>query len=87
MTDSTKEELYKNPPTGLKNTTDYNFPTGWSEYTTQEKHRWFVRERVFRQAITQDTAFGRRYRSQVEEPHGVSLSKAWKRAKNGGFKR
>lgn len=46
------------------NTTDYEFPDGWGLFTPAEKCRWYIRERVFRQAIRQDTAFGRRYRSQ-----------------------
>ncbi|AGF91238.1 hypothetical protein HAPG_00052 [Halorubrum phage GNf2] len=47
--------------------TDYEFPPMWGQMTDQQKHDWFVRERVFRQAIRQDTAFGRRYRQSKEE--------------------
>jgi len=35
--------------------------------TDQQKHDWYVRERVFRQAIRQNTAFGRRYRATQEQ--------------------
>lgn len=84
MTD--KHELYEDPPTGLKNKTDYDFPEEWGTYSQEEKHRWFVRERVFRQAIRQDTVFGRRYREQINKPRGIPLHEAWKRAGRGGFK-
>lgn len=83
---SNEEDLYQDPPTGLKNRTDYDFPAGWSEFSQKEKHRWFVRERVFRQAIRQDTSFGRRYRAQIDEPRGVPLHEAWRRAGRGGYK-
>jgi hypothetical protein len=44
------------------NDTDYEFPQGWGLYSDEQKHQWFVRERVFRQSVRQDTYFGRRYR-------------------------
>jgi len=49
------------------NTTDYDFPEMWGRMTAEQKSDWFVRERVFRQACRQDTAFGRRYQQQKEE--------------------
>jgi hypothetical protein len=50
----------------MKNSTDYEFPEGWGLYSDKQKHDWFVRERVFRQAVRQNTAFGRRYQ-EVQE--------------------
>lgn len=47
--------------------TDYDLPDMWGRMTDQQKHDWFVRERVFRQACRQDTAFGRRYRQRQED--------------------
>jgi hypothetical protein len=47
----------------MRNTTDYDFPPMWGQFSDQQKCEWYIRERVFRQAIRQDTAFGRRYRS------------------------
>lgn len=49
------------------NTTDYDFPEMWGRMTAEQKNEWFVRERVFRQACRQDTAFGRRYQQHQEE--------------------
>lgn len=49
------------------NTTDYDFPEMWGRMTAAQKNEWFVRERVFRQACRQDTAFGRRYQQHKEE--------------------
>ena len=49
------------------NTTDYEFPEGWGLFTAEQKHTWFVRERVFRQACQQDTSFGNRYQAVQEE--------------------
>jgi len=51
----------------MKNNTDYDFPEMWGRMTDEEKHDWFVRERVFRQACRQDTAFGRRARQEKRE--------------------
>lgn len=51
----------------IKNQTDYDFPETWGLYSDEEKITWFIRERVFRQAIRQDTAFGRRYEAVQEE--------------------
>jgi len=47
--------------------TDYDFPPMWGRMTDEQKSEWFTRERVFRQAIRQDTAFGRRYEQQQRE--------------------
>lgn len=69
----------------MKNTTDYDFPPMWGEMSVAEKHRWYIRERVFRQAIRQDTAFGRRYRSDQEDHNGVDFPEAYKRAGRGGY--
>lgn len=49
------------------NRTDYNFPPMWGRMTPQQKSKWFTRERVFRQACRQNTAFGRAYRNAQEE--------------------
>jgi hypothetical protein len=49
------------------NSTDYDLPDMWGQMTDQQKSDWFTRERVFRQACRQDTAFGRRYRAHQEE--------------------
>lgn len=67
------------------NNTDYHFPKDWGLRTPAQKHEWYVRERVFRQAVRQDTSFGRRYRESVDEPRGVPLHEAWRRAGRGGF--
>jgi hypothetical protein len=48
------------------NTTDYEFPDGWGLYSDAQKNAWFIRERVFRQAIRQDTHFGRKYDADME---------------------
>lgn len=50
-----------------KNNTDYDFPSGWGLFTPQQKSDWYLRERVFRQACRQNTAFGRRYQEFKEE--------------------
>lgn len=52
--------------------TDYDLPEMWGRMSDQQKHEWFVRERVFRQAIRQDTAFGRKYRREDKEEDGFS---------------
>jgi len=77
-----ENELHKDPPTGLKNRTDYDFPNGWHNLTQEEKHDWFVRERVFRQAIRQDTTFGRKYKTKEHDPEAIPLPEAYRRAKN-----
>lgn len=51
----------------MKNETDYDFPPMWGKFTDEQKCEWYIRERVFRQAVRQDTAFGRRYREQQQE--------------------
>lgn len=81
-----EDELRKDPPTGLKNSTDYDLPQGWGQMSAEQKHLWFVRERAFRQASTQDTSFGQRYHEQVKEQEGIPLHEAWKRAKHGGYR-
>jgi len=46
--------------------TDYDFPEMWGRMTDEQKCQWFTRQRVYRQAIRQDTAFGRRHQRDVE---------------------
>jgi hypothetical protein len=58
----------------MRNTTDYDFPPMWGQMTAEQKHEWFVRERVFRQACRQDTAFGRRYRQHEREQERLDTS-------------
>jgi hypothetical protein len=70
----------------MRDTTDYTFPEGWGLYTPEQKHHWYVRERVFRQAVRQDTAFGRKARSGSSDESGVPLADAWKRAGRGGYR-
>lgn len=43
----------------IKNSTDYNFPPGWGLYTDMQKCTWYEEERAYRQAMRQDTAWGR----------------------------
>jgi len=67
-----------------KNKTDYDLPTMWGEMTDEEKHTWYVRERVFRQACRQDTAFGREHdRAQRDGPRdiGRTFTEAWGRTR------
>lgn len=87
MSTPDKDELYKDPPSLSKNTTDYDLPQGWGGFTDEQKSEWYLQERVFRQACQQDTAFGRRYRQQADETRGISLPEAWKRAKHGGYRK
>ena len=56
----------------MKNTTDYDFPSMWGRMTDEQKSNWFLRERVFRQACRQETAFGRRYRESQAEQERIS---------------
>lgn len=49
------------------NSTDYDFPEGWGLLTDEQKAQWFLRRRTYRQAIGQDTAFGRRHSDAVDE--------------------
>jgi len=48
------------------NTTDYEFPDGWGLYSDEQKSLWFMRQRVFRQAVRQSTHFGRKYEADME---------------------
>ena len=72
------------------NSTDYDFPDGWGLFTPEQKDAWFKRERCFRQACRQNTAFGRRYRAvqddSEQEPRGIALQRALKQAGRGGFR-
>jgi hypothetical protein len=51
----------------LKNRTDYTFPWGWGMvdengdpmWTQADKDRWFHQERAYRQAMRQDTTWGK----------------------------
>jgi hypothetical protein len=45
-------------------------PPDWELFTPEQKHEWFLRRRVYRQAISQDTAFGRAHSRAVEEAVG-----------------
>jgi len=49
------------------NSTDYNFPPLWGKYTDEQKIAWFTRRRVYKQAIRQDTAFGREHTRSKRE--------------------
>ena len=51
----------------MKNTTDYDFPPMWGKFSDEQKCEWYIRERVLRQAIRQNTAFERRYRTVMDE--------------------
>ena len=42
--------------------TDYVFPDDWGLRTPEQKSRWYVQERCYRQAMRQDTTFGRTLR-------------------------
>jgi len=57
------------------NRTDYDFPAMWGRMSPQQKNDWYVRERVFRQACRQDTAFGRRYRASQEEQERMNTDR------------
>jgi len=46
--------------------TDYDFPPMWGKMSQEQKHNWFCRRRAYKQAIQQDTAFGRRYREMKQ---------------------
>lgn len=56
---------------GLNNT-DYDFPQGWGLYDDEQKSDWFLGERVFRQAVSQKTTFGDKYRADMEAQKRVS---------------
>jgi len=51
----------------MKNRTDYDFPPMWGRYSPEQKSAWYLRRRVYRQAIRQDTAFGREHSRAVEQ--------------------
>lgn len=73
----------------VQNNTDYDLPEMWGRMSDEQKCEWYTRERVFRQACRQDTAFGRRYRAVTEDSDthdtGVSLFQALNRCdKYGG---
>ncbi|WP_372909508.1 hypothetical protein [Salinigranum sp.] len=36
-----------------RNRTDYQFPDGWGLMGTEQRHRWFTRERIRRRARRQ----------------------------------
>lgn len=38
---------------------DYELPPDWAAMSSDEKSVWMTQERCFRQAMKQDTAFGR----------------------------
>lgn len=46
----------------LSPNTDYTLPSDWHSKTDLEKDRWYKQERVYRQAISQDTPWARRQR-------------------------
>jgi hypothetical protein len=50
-----------------QNRTDYDFPPMWGQYSDEQKSAWYLRRRVYKQAIRQDTAFGNRHSEAVEE--------------------
>lgn len=60
----------------------------WGQFSSAEKHEWYVRERVFRQATRQNTTFGRRYRTAQNgvEQSGIEMTDAWQRAGRGGYR-
>jgi len=59
----------------MHNTTDYDFPPLWGRYSPEQKSDWYTRRRVYRQAIRQDTAFGRRHTNAVKEAKRTDTSK------------
>ena len=46
----------------------------WSQFSDEQKCEWYIRERVFRQAVKQETAFGRRYREATNEKSNTYTS-------------
>jgi len=44
------------------NTTDYVFPEDWGLRSQAEKDFWYKQERAYRQAMRQDTPYGRALR-------------------------
>ena len=56
---------------GSPNETDYEFPTGWGLFPSEDRSMWFERERSFRQASRQNTAFGRAYEQAQEDEERI----------------
>lgn len=55
--------------------TDYNFPAGWGRRSPEQKSRWFLKQRVFKQASRQfDNGVFPRWLSEV---NGKSFAQAW----------
>lgn len=51
-----------------RNTTDYEFPEMWGQMTDEQKAEWYLRRRVYKQAIRQTgTAFADRHKQAVAE--------------------
>jgi len=46
----------------MKNRTDYVFPEDWGLRDSDQKDFWYKQERVYRQAMRQDTRWGRAVR-------------------------
>lgn len=46
----------------MKNRTDYVLPEDWGLRTSEQKDFWYKQERNYRQAMRQDTTWGRRVR-------------------------
>lgn len=56
----------------MKNRTDYVFPNDWGLRGPAEKDRWYKQERNYRQAMRQDTVWGRRAREvHADNEHKV----------------
>jgi hypothetical protein len=45
---------------------DYILPPEWDDMTDEERSRWMTQERCRRQAMRQDTAYGRYLRNRHE---------------------
>jgi len=43
----------------MKNRTDYVFPEDWGIRSPEQKDTWYKQERAYRQAMRQDTVWGR----------------------------
>jgi hypothetical protein len=43
----------------MENSTDYTFPEDWGLRTPEQKDFWYKQERAYRQAMRQDTTWGR----------------------------
>lgn len=44
-----------------------DLPKDWAIMSDEDKHEWFVRRRTYKQAIRQDTSFGRAHTRAVEK--------------------